>query len=596
MALWSSLELGQVTPPNRRGNGQGYFRYYRPDGTFDSFVAVNGKLLRNGGDLPITGLPSGFQTNRMIEAVQYRDKLYIATGTKLVVYDGTTASVVTPHTPDPMEALYVGLNALADDPDNFIGDGTGTLLQVNGITVDKRKGILNQESTFTAFITKPAEMNVEYFWQYKRSDADTFLPTTEAWSSTAKTFKFKPEELVDYDIKVTVRDQAATTTTATYVISNYKVSQYNENQTEDYSGIHTCNRILLHWDRLILYGDTVNPNLIHISHLRFPDYFPVNNTLIFETDKQEPVTRLVQFRDFIVAFTPSTIQALYGKSPQDYQRVRLHTGVGCIAPETAQVFGNTVAFLAKEGIHILKSYGYAESRINVEKIDVKVANLVPPYPESVDACAISFKDQYHVCFPSRRLRLRFYYESGQWTKDESPYFDFCRMYEWRGDLVVQSKSTGEVYQFDEDTYKDLDHVYEAVIETKGYDFNAPYNRKKIREAHLMVGLEKEDVELAVDVYGDSALLLSTEKGYAYVEDGQVKWKQTREPNVNIESGTVLGSWELGVDSFGEVKMATKKLRLSSGKKYRTARIKVTHAQDSPFQLLSVAFVYKVKKP
>lgn len=596
MALWSDLQIGQLTPKNRRGKGQGYFRYYKQAGGFDSFVAVNGKLLRNGGDFPITGLPNGFQKDRPIEAVQYRDKMYIATGSGLVVYDGMTASLVTPHAPDPMEALYVGLNALAPDPTNYITDGQGAFLQVNGVTQTKRKGVVNQKTTFTAYCTIPSGMTVEYFWQYKKSDADTFLPTTETWSQTAKSYDFVPQEAVEYDIKVSVRDKNNTSNVATYIVPNYQVLTYSLPPDEDTSGINTCNRILLHWDRLILYGDTVNPNLIHISHLRSPDYFPINNTLAFETDKQEPITKLVQFRDFIVAFTPSTIQALYGKSPADYQRVRLHTGMGCVAPETAQVFQNMVAFLSKEGVHVLKSFGLAESRINVEKIDTKIANLIPLYPESGDACAISYRNQYHICFPSRKTRFRFYADSGMWTKDESPYFDFCRMYEFEGELVVQSQSTGEVYEFDDTIYQDLDHVFEAVIETKGYDLNAPYNKKKIREAHLLIGAEKHDVELSVEVYGDNALLLSTDASFPSVVNNQVVWNEVNTPNVNIESGSVFGDWEFGVDKFGEVKVQAKKLRLQSGGKYRTSKVKVIQNQAKPFQLLSVAFVYKLKKP
>lgn len=593
MALWGDLEQDQVTPMNRRGRGQGYFRYYNPDGTFHAIVAVDGKLLRNGGDLPITGLPNGFQKDRMIEAVQYGNKLYIATGSGLVQYDGVTAQVVTPYTPNPLEALYIGTNGLAPNPDQFIQDGTATDLQINGVTVNLRKGIVNTESTFTAYSSYPNGSTIEYKFEYKLKSLDTYV-LGQDWSTT-KTWKFKPNKADEYEVKVSARIQGSTNEVY-YYLPSYKVSQYNENESPDVSGINTCNRILLHWDRLILYGDTNKRNMIYISHLKNPAYFPTTNTLTFESDKQEPVTKIVQFRDFLVAFLPGSIQALFGKSPQDYQRVRIHTGVGCVAPETAQVFGNYIAFLAKDGVYILKSVGISEDRANVQRIDQKIRNLIPPYPESGDACAVVYNDQYQITFPKIKTRFRFYQNLGTWTKDESPYFDFCRFYEWKGDLVGQSLSTGEVYQFDETVYDDLGYVYEDRIETKPFDFGAPYNPKKLKEVHVLVSHEKHDTNLGVTVYGDNAELISPDDSYAVVENGSVKWIEDFVPNINSQSGTVFGEWQFGTDPFGEITSQRHKLKLKSGGKYRTCRVTIRHMESKPWALLGLGFVFKLKKP
>ena len=197
MVLWKDLQSDQVTPPNRRGKGQGYFRYYRPDGTFKAIVAVEGKLISNGGDLPITGLPNGFQKDRSIEAVQWKDKLFIATGTELVEYDGMEAKVVEPYKPKPLEALYIGTNGLADFPDNYLEDGEG-LLAINGVIPSMRYGAANQPTTFTTFITKdPAEV-VEYKYEYGKKEWATGTGTENLligkdWSSS-KTWTFTPKE------------------------------------------------------------------------------------------------------------------------------------------------------------------------------------------------------------------------------------------------------------------------------------------------------------------------------------------------------------------------------------------------------------------
>lgn len=606
MATWSSLDLDQVTPPNRIGNGQGYFRYYRPDGTFDSIVAVNGKLLRNGGDLPITGLASGFQKDRMIEAVQYQDKLYIATGTKFVVYDGVTAKVVDAYRPQPLEAIYVGTNALADNPDDYLQDGIAQDPRIDGVTVDKRYGVVNQTSTFTAYVSIPAGLTLKYAFQYRRIDSNTLTePSFEPvdgsgkpiWQDS-KVFKFTPKSTGVYEFQVLICDAADVNRTvlSSYNLPEYKVTQYNENPIEDTSTIHSCNRILLHWDRLILYGDPSNRNMIYISHLQNPAYFPTNNTLRFETDKQEPITKLVQYRDFIVAFLPASIQGLYGKSPQEYTRTKIQTGIGCIAPESACVFGNYIAFLSKEGVFILKSFGNNETRLNVERIDTKIANLIPPYPESGDASAVAYRDQYHLCFPSRKTRFRFYREQGHWTRDESPYFDIARFYEWRGDLVIQRQSTGEVYQFDDNVYDDAGYVYEDRIETKSYDFKAPYNPKKLKQLQLLIGHDKADANLGVYVYGDNATLISPDTSYITLENGEVKYVNQFEDNVQSDSGSIFGDWELGVDELGEVRSKIHKIRLVGGRKYRSARVLIRHQEAKPYILMGLGFIFKLRKP
>ena len=593
--MWGELVQGQLTPDNRRGKGQGYFRYYNKDGTFHSIVAVNGRLLRNGGDLPIEGLEDGFQKTRMIEAVQYLDKLYIATGTKLVVYDGREAKVVEPHRPQPLEALYVGTNALADFPDQYLDDGVEEELSIAGVTVDKRKGVVNEESTFTAYINKPEDMTVKYKFQYKLAIADTFIDGTD-WQSE-KTWKFIPDRAADFEIQVLVKEENAPDNEAVnYIVPKYTVTTYDENEYPDVSGIHTCNRILLHWDRLILYGDTQNRSTIYISHVRNPTYFPTNNTLVFETDKQEPLVKLVQFRDFIVAFLPSNIQALHGKSPLDYQRVKIQSGIGCIAPESVAIYDNYVVFLSKEGIYLLKSYGVGENRLNVERLDTKIRNIIPPYPQNEQACAINFDDQYHICFPNLKQRFRYYWRIGHWTKDQSPYFDFCRFVEYKGELIAQRASTGEIYKFDDNVYDDLGYAYEDRIETKSFNFGHPYNFKKLKELHVMVGLEKHDTNLSVEVYGDSSALMSTDSSYISIVNEKVVWNEQFTPNVSLDSGTVFGEWNLGVDAFGYTDMKVYKLKLRGGKKYRTSKIVIRHNEPKPYSLLGLGWIYKLKKP
>ena len=539
MVLWKDLQQKQVTPSNRRGHGQGYFRYYRPDGTFKALVAVEGKLIVDGGDLPITGLADGFQKDRTIEAVQWKDKLFIATGTELVEYDGTAAKVVEPYKPQPLEALYVGTNGLADFPDNYLTDGEGPLA-INGVIPDKRFGVSGKPTLFTVFVTKPSDVTLEYKYEYgKRAWANTTGGTDnlllgQDWTDS-KTWSFTPQDAAEWTLKVSARVKATAENPTPgepeiYTIPTYKVKETDENKAVDTDWVGTCNRIMLYWDRLIVYGDTKNKTQIYISHLSNPRYFPVNNTLDFENPEQEAISRLVSYRDSIIVFMPSSIQGLNGKAPtgdDPFTRHVIHSGIGCIAPETAKVMGNVIVFLSKEGVHILKSFAFNENRMNIEKIDSSIENEISL---DTNACAIVFDGQYHLTYPDRKKRFRYYRDYGTWTTDESPYFDFARMYEWQSELVVQSLNSGEVYQFDETVYNDLGYMYEDRIVTKSFDMGMPYNPKKFKEVQIITERNEFDTKLSVTVnVDDNAVVnpMKTEISYTpgetiVVADGYVK--------------------------------------------------------------------------
>lgn len=571
------------------GKGQGYFKYFKNDGTYDEIMAVDGKLYKDGAELPITGLAS-FQNTRNVEAVQFREKLYIATGTKLVEYDGTSASVVTPYTPDPLEALYIGTNGLADDPDSYISDGVGATLQVNGVHIDKRYGAVNKKSNFSIFITKPDTMTVEYMLEYIGKDGETWL-NRWGWVSDS-VIEFKPSSVRDYEMRVKVRDANDVANEVEYYIPKYTVKSTDENVSVDTSTIHNCNRVTLHWNRLVMYGDSSNKDMIYVSHLSNPTYFPTLNTIRFENEWKEELTSLVHYRDMLVAFTPSGIQALYGKSPLDFRRVVLHSGIGCIAPETAKITNNSITFLSRDGVYILKSVGYTEERANVEKIDKDIESLVTP---SYNACAITFEGQYHLVLPDEKKRFRFYFDDLKvWTKDESDKLDFIKMHEWDGELYGQSGLNGSVLKFDKNTWSDDGQIYSAVIETKDFDFGQPYNPKKLKEIQLLLATNAEDVNMSAYVYADDSAVLNPDSSYATVEDGAVVWKTVNTANLSLEAGSVFGAWELGEDSFGSVSSKVSKLRLSG--KCRRTKLKLVHKEESPAQLLGLAYIFKVKKP
>jgi hypothetical protein len=572
-----------------KGKGQGFFRYYRTSLDFDVIVAAGGTFFVNG----VQNTEITFQAEKPIEAVQFGDKLYIATGTKLMEYDGTFRNV-EPYAPNPLEALYIGTNALADDPDNYLQDGVDSVLSVDGVTFSSRYGVMNEPFTLTAYHTAPEGMAVEYQFEYRypyMEDGKWILG--QDWSSS-KIWTHTAEGEGDLQFRINAREQGLEVAEAQYLVPKYKIKPAPDpNDDEpDVSAIHSCTNIILHWNRLIMYGDPNNGDMIYISHLNNPAYFPTPNTLRFENKRKEGLSKVIQYRDSIVAFTPTSIQALYGKSPLDFRRVVLNTSIGALAPESVTVVRNYIYFLSQEGVYFLKSLGYVDDKANVEKVDEQIDSLVP---KDVEANAVFSDSQYVITFPNHNLRLRFYLDFGSWTKDESTKLDFHRSWDIGGEIHGQSKETGDILRFDSTAWDDDGHVYNAIFETKFFSFGQPYHRKKLKELQVLASTKNSNTEANIYVYADSSITVNPDSSYATVqEDGSVVWVQDFEPNLKLYGGTVLGEWVMGSSPFGEVDGVVS--RLSIGGKCLRTKVKILHNEPKPLKVLGLAYIFKIKKP
>lgn len=541
------------------GLAQGYFRHYTSAFAFKEIIARGGQIEIDG---VLQNIPN-FQSTRPIDAVQFYDKTYIATGSRVLVYDGTAVSDLVPYAPQPLEALYIGTNALAPDPNNYLSDGVGSTLQIAGVTFSDRYGVMNEPFTVTAYHIAPAENVVEYQFEYRYPFMEEGTYHLGQDWSIEKSWTFVAEGEGDMQFRINARPQGQTVASAQYLVPTYRVKPAPDAKdlTPGVGGIHTCNRILLHWDRIILYGDTANVNTIYMSHLKNPAYFPVPNNLQFETVQKEAVTTAVRFRDYLIVFTNTSVQALFGKSPSDYRRVVLNTSHGCIAPKSAVVMDNYVAFLSSEGVHILKSVGYVDDKANVSRLDTSISNLIHA---DEDACAIIEDDQYHLVYPSRNQRFRYYKTLGSWVTDESESLDLTGLYLHEQTLYAQRKS-GDIIQFDDTVHSDLGVIYPATFETRYFDFGQPYHAKKLKELQLTASSENSGVVAQVQVFLDG-----------------------------VNSAPIPIEWTANLLVSESYNTFIDKLKIS-GKCLRT-KVQFTHSLDEYMQFLGMSFIFKVKKP
>jgi len=583
----------RLVPPVT-GLGQGYFRFYKADGTYEEITAVNGNLYKNGVVLPITNLAT-FQTTRRIEAVQFQTSLYIATGSGLVEYDGTTAKTVVPYKPNGLDAMYVGYNALYPDPINYVSDSTSIAINIDTIIYDKRYGIVNQPTKFTMITTKGASDVLEYKTEYKRV-VDTNYTTLQDYSLAAvgKTVTFTPTEATDYMLRFSVRKQGTTGQDVVFNYPKYTVNGTDQNTTLSSSGIQTCNRIFVFNDRLCMYGDTVNSNQLYISHLNNPRYFPTNNMIDFKSDRQEGITACVKYRNCLVVFTPTNIQLLDGTSPQDFQKMVINASVGCVAPYSACLVTNGVHFVSKEGIFILYSIRSTGIHMDVKRVDMTIWNSVP---KSTDCVGVYYNKQFHLVYPTDQVRFRYYTDLGVWTRDTSSKMTLGQLTEWDGLLIGQRKDVGDIVQFDPkavSTVTDLGEVYKFILETKYFDFGQPYHKKVLKQMQLLMKVQGVASHLKVYVSADSSLVLNPDSQGIAIVNGSVQWVNTSTPNVSVDAGTVLGSWVMGTSGFGTLDSIVSIAKLSG--KCRRTKIRIVQEENLPCSFLGVAYIFKLRKP
>lgn len=592
---------------------QGLFFYYRAGASSpDMVLAVSGYLyIKNYDSTSLVKVPIvdggnnnfQFQATQSVDAVQYKGDMFIATGTKLceLTWTGSawSAKTTTPYTITSMEAIYIGTNGLADNPNAYVQDGTGVSLAVVGIQPDKRKGNVNQNTVFTAFVTKTSTgQALDYKWEYKQTSSTTWITGRDWTADTAsgKTWTYMPDTITPYDVKVTIRQTGTTTPTATLTLQAYEVYPTENkqlNQPLSTSGIQRCRRIVLHWDRILLAQDDTNPYQMYISDLANPRYFPTSNTIPFDTGKQEPITAVVKYRGLLVIFTRSTIQTLSGKDVGSYSRNLVHDSIGCIASNSAKVVGNNIVFLSSEGIMMIKPNQLILESMNVQRVDYPIKSEVP---KDMDACGVTSDGQFFMCFPSSKKIFRLYYDAGMWVRDSSSKLNIAQFAVF-GETVYNLTTTGRVYKHNKDLFTDCGEAYTMVVESKFLDLSASFNYKRLKKLHVLAKhYPDHTVSIYTTVQADSTIVLTPEVGQAVTDPvtNTTTWYKTITPNMEFQQGTQLGAWVLGEGMLGDISLTDQKASIRG--RCRRVKVRFEYSGGKACEIYGFGLEFKLKKP
>lgn len=549
-------------------NSQGRFKYQTLAGGTD-IVACNGLLWTVSGgtatQLTITGLAS-FQTTRPIEAVQYRDKMYFATGSGLVMYDGTTASLVNAYAPNGLEALYIGTNGLALQPDNYMSDTTGAADVILGVTASSRYGMINQNVTFTTYIQQISGDSLEYLFEFKQVVSADYTKGRD-WSS-AKTWTANFGIKADYMIRVSLRKAGTTTVLSQYVLPRYKVQTTPDETPEagvNFNDLKTCNRIFVHYDRLCIYGCTTNPDYLFISHLNNFTYFPRTNIIKVTDPLRGGLQKVAQFRNYLVCYTNGSIQMITGQSPADFTKTPIHTTIGTTYPYSVQVMTNYMLFVGNDNaVYRLQPIRTNTMAMDVHRIDESLKDQISSLlVQSTNVLSAMYNTQYYLYIESSgqyNMIYRYYYDMDVWVRD-SVQFNFISMMTYNNTLLLCGKTAGNLYKLDNTKFKDSgSQTYQMRILSKDFDFGMPHHRKKLKQYQLLAKMTNVTT-ISVDTYLDNTLLSNTVLNY--------------DSNQNSDA---------------------QKLKVMASGRFRYAKVDVKITVNELVQLIGFGFVYKLNTP
>ena len=279
----------------------------------------------------------------------------------------------------------------------------------------------------------------------------------------------------------------------------------NESYLDIPQDFHTCNRVLEHFSKALVYGATSNPENMYVSSFKDPTYFPSYHYLSFENELQEGIVSAVPFMNILVVQTKSKTYGLKGNTALDevlftlsensqFKKFNINLTVGCIAPKSVRPVRNRLYFLSGEGLISLKSLYAVDEQYNIEHIDYNINNIVP---RDVDAVAIQHDNQYWIDFPTSGFTLRYYIDKQAWVKDVYEITDFQGVFKYIIDTgvlrIITNRSNGYIYEALVD--KSLPYDFGTPCLTRiipaFLDQNYPFHPKNYKELKIDLTLQNE---------------------------------------------------------------------------------------------------------
>jgi len=270
--------------------------------------------------------------------------------------------------------------------------------------------------------------------------------------------------------------------------------------------IWTCNKVIEHFGKLMVWGSTQMPTALFYSFPDRPTYFPSKFYLDFANDYNKPVEAVTNYLNVLIVQTEDATWGVKGNSglldaPAPYTPFTVNPTVGTIAYKSVRPVRNKLFFLSKQGVVSLNSLYAVDEMYNIKFEDLNIRNIVP---QDTKAVGIQYDNQYWLNFPNFGITLRWYIDKNAWVLDKfGAWNQFKGIFKWQianGKLEFITYPSrfaeGEnlsVYKVgvDYSLPTDLTGLITTKVETSFLNQNYPFHPKNYKEAKLDFTLQNE---------------------------------------------------------------------------------------------------------
>lgn len=525
-----------------------------------------------------------FQNEHKIEFAAFDNKLYAATGTRIVVISVAAngvdldAACASPYIPNGTEYQLYGENFMSPYPYMCMKSGSGAGAAIKSILIkeptNKVDGAQDQvvcEAIMTLPYGKSSVKDYYYKWEvydynaeedkyiwrtlisyedssdklessyslYENNKITLYMDSTGP-SRAGNMFRVnaKSEKSLDgfsvrcsFTDSITLEDE-----TGEWVPTEIDGSYFGEFQisidkdsivdsASKWKVLQTCKKIIADGNKFILYDDAYNSGEWFKTVIGKPNYIVNRGCLNFKTTKNEQIIKVVHFKGVLVVFSHNklvggNIAVVSGNGDDDtsdssyspYARRVVNSEITCDSPESVQIAENLLFFKFRDTVYAIEGSDISSEIVTLyslnDKLKSRFGEIKIPWSEPCvseitnDYYGLIWKDEIkyengeaYVARPAMRLKM--YYKIGQeidgkvffpWLRDESSKLNSDAIFYIDG--ISSHIVDGDILQFDDEHYSDVDEPYNCVIKLKAYDLNYPKLSKFIR--NMIINYHRPD--------------------------------------------------------------------------------------------------------
>ena len=287
-------------------------------------------------------------------------------------------------------------------------------------------------------------------------------------------------------------------------VSPEKLTDFSFYQGEKAHPVWSCNKVIDHFNKLMIWGSKEMPQALFYSFPDRPFYFPSKFYLEFTNEQHLPIVSVVPYSKILVVQTEASTWGVKGNSglvdaPSPYIEFSINSSFGTIAPKSVRPVRNKLFFLSRQGVVALNSLYAVDDTYNVDLVDRNIKNIVP---QDKDAVGIQFDNQYWLNFPNNSITLRWYINKNAWVQDKYlSWSDFNGVFKYQirdGELeFITHPSTYDsgvhIYKIgvDYELPIDISQPVASKFETSFLNQNYPFHPKNYKETKLDFTLQNE---------------------------------------------------------------------------------------------------------